>query len=307
MAKSSPRLGRGLDALLSHRKTAERSKVSAAAPIESSSDVASGTSLAELPLDSIRPNVGQPRKLFSREKIEQLSASIQSCGLIQPIVVRRLDADTYELVAGERRWRAAREAGLERVPAIVRDVSDAESIEIALVENLQREDLSPIERGTAYQQYLEVFGATADELASRLGESRASISNYIRLLRLPVEIRDMLAAGELGMGQARAIAGISDPQRQLAVARLAVRRNLSVRQVEELAKPVSRETLERNAASGHQLHTEDLARTFSKSLGVSVRIAAGKRKNSGKIIIQYRDLDEFDRISERLGVDSSDH
>jgi ParB family chromosome partitioning protein len=210
------------------------------------------------------------------------------------------------LVAGERRLRAARLAGLDAVPAIVREFSDSESLEVALLENLQREDLGPLERAAAYQQYLETFGGTVEDLAKKMCESRANISNYLRLLKLHPEVCYMLGNGELGMGQARALAGVADSQRQLALAKLAARRNLSVRQVEELVRKAvsptetrpSEPDIERSSAQAHLASVEE---ALSRELGLRIRIMPGRKKNSGRMVIRYNGLEEFDRIAERLG------
>jgi ParB family chromosome partitioning protein len=174
-----------------------------------------------------------------------------------------------------------------------------------LIENLQRQDLGPLERAAAYQHYLDSFGGTIDDLGRRISESRANVSNYLRLLKLHSEIRDLLAAGELGMGQARAVAAIADHQRQLAVARLAIRRNLSVRQVEELARSAATAPDEAVAAPieapKRSRHVLDVEQALSRATGMRVRLYPGRKKNSGRLVIAFGSLDEFDRIAERLG------
>jgi ParB family chromosome partitioning protein len=213
----------------------------------------------------------------------------------------------FEIVAGERRWRAAKLAGLETVPALVREFSDAQAFETALVENLQREDLAPLERAAAYQHYLDTFGGTIEDLAARMSESRANISNYLRLLKLQPEVCYLLGSGELSMGHARAVAGVNDPQRQLAIAKLAARRNLSVRQVEELARTANEPSQSppepTPEVKAQRRHMGTVAETLSKSIGLRVRLVPGRKKNSGRVIITYGTLEEFDRIAERLGGD----
>ncbi|MGE0480756.1 MAG: ParB/RepB/Spo0J family partition protein [Phycisphaerae bacterium] len=258
----------------------------------------------------IKPNPLQPRSEFGEPALEALAASIRASGILQPVLARPVATGGFELVAGERRWRAAQRAGLAHIPAIVRVVSDHESLELALIENLQREDLGPLERARAYQQYIESFRCTADELAGRISESRANVTNYLRLLRLPAEIQDMLRAGALGMGHARAIAALADPARQLAIARLASRRGLAVRQVEALAKREGEERAsDREAVHGARAdgdrHLASVEESLSRALGVPVRLVVGRGKNRGKVIITYRSLEEFDRISERLTGRSS--
>jgi ParB family chromosome partitioning protein len=255
------------------------------------------------------PNPRQPRTHFDPAALDELAQSIRRSGVVQPVVVRPTACDRYELVAGERRWRAARIAGLERIGAVVRRLSDAEAVELALIENIQREDLSPLERAAAYQRYIEVFGVSAEELATRLGVSRPSVINYLRLTRLPAEVRELIASGDLAMGQARAIAGIESVQDQIRIARLAVRRNLSARQVEDLARGAVNGDLTADASAsaalrtGRQKHFDEIERAMSRAVGARVRLYSGRSKNSGRIVISYSSLEEFERIAERLGCE----
>lgn len=309
MSKPAARLGRGLSSIIGPA-------VAAATP--DSTAIAGGPALHGLPtlataervamqqidVSRISPNPSQPRRRFDPERLAELAASIRTSGVIQPVVVRSRGDGNYELIAGERRWRAAQQAGLTRIPAIVRDAEDAAAQEIALVENLQREDLGPLDRALGYQGYIERFGVTTEQLAQRLGESRANISNYLRLLRLPPEIREMIQAGQLEMGQARAVAGIDNPQRQLAVARLAARRNLSVRQVESLAKASSETETAPRTVRTLNAQMAQVERALSKALGSRVQLRPGRAKNSGRIIISYNSLEEFDAIARCLGISS---
>ncbi len=257
--------------------------------------------LLEIPLDSIRPNRHQPRQRIEQAALEALAASIREAGVVQPVLVRRERDDMYELIAGERRWRAARIAGLTSIPAIVRDSSPATALELALIENLQREDLSALERAAAYQAYLEHFGGTVEELARRLGESRANVANYLRLLGLPKQVQELLATGDLTMGHARALLALDDTQQQVRLATLAVRRRLSVREVEARVKRAGdRTTSPPPAVSSSKRHIDELQRKLSQALGLPVRIQPGRRKNAGRVVIQYNSLEEFDRIAERL-------
>lgn len=328
MSKPQPRLGKGLDAILGQRRgrppaspadspaSSPTANSPAAVPpgptaapraVDGGADLASGVKVRSLPIDQVVPNARQPRTRFDAGRLSELADSIRNSGLVQPVVVRPGADGRFELIAGERRWRAARQAGMQSVPAVVRDASDAEALELALVENLQREDLNPIERATAYERYIEAFGATAEQLAIRLGESRANVANYLRLLRFTGEIRDMIERGALGMGQARAIAGVTDPQRQLALARLAVRRNLSTRQVEALTKTATASPAGQPAAAERvrDANADHVQRSLSKALGLPVVLQPGKRKNSGRIVIRYSSLEEFDRIAERLCGDTT--
>ncbi len=305
MAKPPPRLGKGLSALIGPRAGApfhqRATTLQGTTTSPPPSTPLGGPSLRQIPLDQIRPNPRQPRASLDQTALNHFADSIRHAGILQPILVRTLSDGVYELVAGERRWRAAALAGLKTVPAIVRELTDAESFESALTENLQREDLGPLERASAYQQLVDTFALTIDLVATRLGESRANVSNYLRILRLSDEIRELIATGQLGMGQARAVAGIDNPQRQLAVARLAARRNLSVRQVETLAK---QKGLAHAAAPGlprpRDAHLADVEQALRKALGLTVTLHAGRKKNSGRVIIRYDSLDEFDRIAERI-------
>lgn len=300
MSKPTSRLGRGLSTLIPTRHVALSTASSEAVRPAPTSD-----GVRQIAVTEIRPNPLQPRTEFNEPALEALAASIRASGVLQPVLARPAAEGGFELVAGERRWRAAQRAGLTHIPAIVRAVSDHESLELALIENLQREDLGPLERARAYQQYIETFRCTADEFAARISESRANVTNYLRLLRLPAEIQEMLRTGELGMGHARAIAGVADPARQLAIARLVLRRNLAVRQVEALARDPEQVSgagrrAPQGASTGGDRHLARVEESLSRALGVPVRLVAARRKNSGKIIISYGTLDDFDRISQRI-------
>jgi ParB family chromosome partitioning protein len=302
MAKSSPRLGRGLNTLI--RPAALPNHSTTPAPVAAPD--APDARIREITLEAICPNPLQPRAHFDNESLSTLVESIRARGVLQPILVRSLGDDRFELIAGERRWRAARAAGLKTIPAIIRDLAQNESLEVALIENLQREDLTALERATAYQHYLDTFGGSIEDLAQRLSESRANVSNYLRILKLSEEVRGMISSGDLGRGQARAIAGLDNPQKQLALARLAVRRNLSVRQVEDLVRNAAdldhQEPAPRRASAPAQAtHLGNLEQSLSRALGLRVRLHAGRKKNSGRVVITFQNLDEFDRIAERLG------
>ena len=300
MSKSTPRLGKGLSAIIGPRPPAS------GPPLQPAPTAAMDGRLLDISLDLIVPNAYQPRTEFNDEALRGLAESIRQTGLLQPVLVRARQDGRYELVAGERRWRAARLAGLATIPAIERKVQDAEALECALIENLQREDLGPLERAAAYDRYLAAFNSSIERLAERLGESRSNVTNYLRFLKLPDEVKQLIRRGELSMGQTRAVAAVSDPQQQLAIARLAARRNLSVRQVEALAREnrgVSRsEPVPSNGApTGRDRHFSNVQDQLSKLLGTTVILRPGRRKNSGRIIIRYSSLEQFDRIAERLG------
>ncbi|MBV8692338.1 MAG: ParB/RepB/Spo0J family partition protein, partial [Actinobacteria bacterium] len=212
-------LGRGLGALIPTEVVQE-----------------AGSALLELPVSAIRPNNFQPRSHFDEDALASLTASVRELGVLQPILVRQNDDGAYELIAGERRWRAAKRAGLQTVPALVRSATDADSLEQALVENLHRQDLNPLEEAAAYQQLIEDFRLTHDELATRVGKSRAAISNTLRLFQLPPGIQRLVAEGQLSAGHARALLGTPDRAYQEALARRAVGEGLSVRAVEDAIK-----------------------------------------------------------------------
>ena len=274
-------LGRGLGALI---------------PSEVTGDP--GSALIEVPLARIIPNSFQPRKHFDEEQLASLTASVRELGVLQPVLVRPAADDRYELVAGERRWRAAKRAGLQSIPALVRQVGDDASLEQALVENLHREDLNPLEEGAAYQQLIEDFHLTHEELAVRVGKSRAAISNTLRLFQLPPTIQRLVAEGQLAEGHARALLGTPDRAFQEALAKRAVSEGLSVRAVEEAVRA-------RNSAAGSTstpaparrlrppglLELEEL---LSQHLDTRVKVEMGSKK--GRVLIEFATLEDLERI-----------
>ena len=276
-------LGRGLGALLTP------SSVSAAEP------EAIDTITVSLPVSSITPNPNQPRKDFEISSLEALSQSIRHTGLLQPVVVRRA-VSGYELIAGERRWRAAQMAGLDTIPAIVREATHAESVELALVENLLREDLNPIEEAQAYQQLLAEFGWTQDELAQRVGRDRSSVANSLRLLRLPELIQADLRAGRLTMGHARALLSLASEAEQLRLRDRILEQALSVRATEEgvsRAHPARSPKARRRAPELVAL--EDSLR---ETLAARVRIVGTERR--GRIEVAYTSPEDLERVIERI-------
>ena len=309
MAKQTSRLGKGLSSLV--RKTTDKPAVAAATapvppPVSSvpvdDPQVPAGPPRA-IPIELIQVNRQQPRELFAEQPLAELTASVKRHGIMQPLVVRKLNDDgKYELIAGERRLRAARQAGLTEVPITLRECDDRESLELALIENLQREDLNPLERARAYRRYLDETGATTDELAEQLGQSRPNIANHLRLLNLSPDVQDLVAAGELAMGHARALLAVDSSEKQLALARQVIRKQMSTRQIESLVAGRT-DRLQPSVMSGTpSRHMQSLEDAMSRVLGVKVSIVTGRRKNSGRIVLQYKDLTEFDRIAERLGL-----
>jgi len=253
-----------------------------------------GEPLLEVSIDEIKPNPNQPRKVFEPGSLRELAASIRTSGVLQPVVARR-SSQGYELIAGERRWRAAREAGLECIPVIVREATDAESLELALVENLLREDLNPIEEAEAYQKLLAQFSWTQEELSQKIGKDRSSVANSLRLLRLPDVIQDDLKGGRLTMGHARALLALTLPSEQLRLRDEILAQAMSVRSTEEsvnrrrtVTAPRRRRSVEMNA----------LEESLQKALMTRVKIVGHERR--GKIEVTYATPEELERITSTL-------
>ena len=275
------------------------------APPAESSSTGDSTGLVHLTVSSIQPNQHQPRQRFDPAKIRSLAESIKTDGLMQPIVVRPSSTGPgrYELVAGERRWRAAQEAGLSQVPALVREIDEEKAAELALIENLQREDLNAIEKAEAFQHLGDQFGLTHTQIAERVGLERSSVSNLLRLLDLSDFVRDLVRENVLSMGQARAIAGLADAVQQRALAERAVREGLSVRQVEQEARRLQQPAGSRTPSSKSASPVlSDLEKQIGQQLGTRVKIKAGKKKGAGTIAIDFYSLDEFDALLARLDV-----
>jgi ParB family chromosome partitioning protein len=255
-------------------------------------DDPSDTSVA---IDKIRPNPRQPRLEFEESALADLATSIRTQGVIQPLLVRRTPDGDFELIAGERRLRAAERAGLTHVPVFVRDISDGESLELALVENIQRDDLSPLEEAAAYQRLMTEFGHTQEQVAERVGKSRPAIANALRLLRLPETIKKDLARGRLSAGHARVLLSIDDPEAQLRAAKQIQTRQMSVRDAEHLAstkKGAAR-------APARDPHRGALERELSAALGTRVRITP--KGKGGKIEIEFYSMDELEGLVDRIG------
>jgi ParB family chromosome partitioning protein len=249
----------------------------------------------EVPLDAISPNPNQPRKAFDDAALRDLSASIRQSGLLQPLVVRRV-GDRYQLIVGERRWRAAKAAGMERVPVIVREATDVESLELALVENLLRDDLNPLEEAEAYQRLLAEFGWTQEELARRVGRERSSVANTLRLLKLPELIQTDLRSGRLTMGHARALVSLPDPEDQLKLREEILAHSWSVRATEVGVQRRRRAPSRRTAGRSAELAAiEDGLRS---ALATRVRLIGDER--SGRIEIAYSSREELDRLAETI-------
>jgi len=327
--KTKSRLGRGLSSLISLSEDRESAEVIPAVDkgvnsrqispvlLETSLPVPTPTSLVpsstnvskssssllaqEVRIDQIVANPHQPRRTLNEASIAELASSLKSTGLIQPIIVRR-SGNQFELIAGERRWRAAKAAGLTTLLAIVREVTGYEQAQMALVENIQREDLNPIDRAQAYKTLMGQLGLTQAEIASRTGEDRSSVANYLRLLDLAAPVQAMVSDGRLTLGHAKILAGISDASEQERLAHLVANQNLSVR------------NLERHIQEGAQAkprtevlvtpHVIDLEKSLSQQLGLRVQVRSSRSKGKGKMILHYASLDQFDDLVLRLGINA---
>jgi len=278
MADKRPALGRGLSALIPEAP---------AAPAERSLDV---------DLDLLRPNRFQPRAAMDDSRLDELAASIRSNGIIQPIVVRR-DGSRYEIIAGERRWRAAQRVGLLKVPVVVRDIPDERLLAAALIENIQRADLNPLEEALAYRRLIDDLHLTQEQIAESVGKDRSSIANYLRLLKLPNEVRESVASSTLSMGHARALAGISDEAQLLRLARDVIAKQLSVRETEALIRKTTTPPPDVDAPL-KDVHTRAAEEKLRFALGTRVRIV--RKGKGGKIEIDFTSEDELQRVYEML-------
>lgn len=304
MAPRQGGLGRGLGSLI---------------PSEVSENPGSGGELLAIPVGAIEPNPNQPRQHFDEESLSELAASIRDVGVLQPLLVRPVGDGRYQLIAGERRWRAARRAGVDVVPAVARDTSDVASAEQALIENLHRADLSPLEEAAAYQQLIEDFGLTHEVLATRVGKSRSSVTNTLRLLSLPPAIQQLVAEGRLSAGHAKALLTTPDRSFQEQLARRAAAEGWSVRAVEEAVRdrggqPASADTEDADGEPRNgQAPAPDTTRPTTKlrppglleleqllAEHLSTRVAVSMSRNRGKIVVEFADLADLERIYRRM-------
>lgn len=256
-----------------------------------------GEEVIYLDINRIFPGEQQPRKAFKDESLKELAASIKGKGVLQPVIVSRVGDGTFRLVTGERRWRAAALAGLKKIPVLIRDVASRDSLEIALIENIQREDLNPMETAEAFRRLIADFSITQEELSDKVGKDRATIANYLRLLKLPGEIKSLIYNGSLSMGHAKALLSIEGRANQIEAARKIVRKGLSVREAESLSKKPSKTRKTKLIKKDPQISS--LEDKLIKSLGTKVRILH-KGKKGGKIEIEYYSLEELDRLLEIL-------
>jgi ParB family transcriptional regulator, chromosome partitioning protein len=302
--KAKSRLGRGLSSLISVSELPVQVEmpdpVAAPSITPATPPSAATSSPGEIPIDQISPNPHQPRRQFNETTLTELAASLKSNGVIQPIIVRKVEDGRYQLVAGERRLRAAKLAGLSAIPSIVREVDSFTQAQLALVENIHREDLNPMERAAAYRALIEQLGLTQAELAARLGEDRSSVANFLRLLDLAEPVKAMIRDGRLTLGHAKILAGVADVLEQERLAKLVLSQDLSVRNLERAVQsPGGAKAAKPQTSSAH---LQELEKSFARQLGMRVQIRAGANKSKGRVIIHYASLDQFDALQEKLGL-----
>ena len=287
-------LGKGLSALIREPEP----QLAPAQPPPPSATPEPGPGPQEVDTDLIEPSPYQPRMNFREESLEELARSIRSTGIIQPLILRRL-GNRYQLLAGERRWRAAQRAGLDRVPAVIRDVPDEQALEITLVENLQREDLNPVEQARAFERLIEEFHLTQEEVAERTGKDRATVANTLRLLKLEKTILDWMEEGKLTAGHGRALLSVAESQARLVMARRAARGALTVRQIERLA---ARRARRKEAAPEKPLDPNIRAaiEELQRALGTKVTLSPQRKGRPGRLIIEYYDEAHLQGLYERL-------
>ncbi|MHA6287912.1 ParB/RepB/Spo0J family partition protein [Maricaulis sp. CAU 1757] len=299
-SEKNKRLGRGLSALLGESETEAYE-----APAETTGEARpSRNGVRMIPIEVIRPNPDQPRKTMTEAELEALAESISEKGIVQPILVRPVEAGAieFEIVAGERRWRAAQQARLHEVPALVRELTDRETLEIGIVENVQRADLNPVEEATAYKQLIERFGHTQDDVARAVSKSRSHVANMVRLLNLPASVLTYLANGDISAGHARAIASASDPA---GIADLIVDKGLSVRDAEKLARaeadngPIETKSDKPLTNGDKDADTRALEADITARLGLTVDIKHGAK--GGELRVKYKTLEQLDDVCRRLG------
>ena len=285
MAAKKGGLGRGLDALFADNSVEENSSASA----------------VKLSLNEIEPNKDQPRKTFDEKALSELADSIAQHGVIQPLLVRPMPDGSYQLVAGERRWRAARRAGLSAVPGVIREMSDSEMMELALIENLQREDLNPIEEAEGLQQLIHTYGLTQETAAARVGRSRPAIANALRLLSLPTPILELTRDGKISAGHARALLSLNDEEKMVEIADQILKKEISVREVERLAKAAAKE---KKQPENHPLRRDtfydEVELALTNSLGRRIKVNLNKKENRGTIEIEFFDQNDLTDLSRLL-------
>lgn len=304
--KKAKGLGKGLDALFGDvevtpvksadkKESSKQAKADTAAKKSDETEASQGGVLY-IDINDIKPNTGQPRKHFDEEKLEELASSIQQHGLIQPIVLRKLKTG-YEIVAGERRWRACRIVGLKEVPCIVKELTDEENMLLAIIENMQREDLNPIEEAEGLKQMIDTYGLTQEQVSYSVGKSRPYITNSLRLLKLPEEVRTLTASGEISVGHAKALAAVKDRDKQITLAKKTAKDGLSVRQIELMAKETK--TPARKAPKVKKSADEKkIEEDMKNALGTKVNL--NRKGKKGKIEIEFYSDEELERLIELI-------
>ena len=280
MANKIGGLGRGLDALFAQNTLED------------------GLSTVTLPLDEIIPNKEQPRKQFDEEALADLSASIAQHGVLQPLLVRPMPDGTYQLVAGERRWRASRMAGLTEVPVVIRDMDEQQAAELALIENLQREDLNPMEEAIGYRTLMESYGMTQEQTAQVVNKSRPAVANALRLLQLPEEVTDMVAAGELSAGHARTVLMFEGEEAQIAAAHATVDKGLSVRELERMAKAAKAKPRTPKQPKKQDSFYDEVALSLKEALGRQVKVTVGAK--GGTLQVEFFDAEDLRYLAKKL-------
>lgn len=286
MAPKKSGLGRGLDSLL----------------MENSMDETSSAQAVKLNLMDIEPNKEQARKSFDEDALSELADSIAQHGVLQPLLVRPLIGGGYQLIAGERRWRASRIAGLTEVPVIIKDLSDTEAAVISLIENLQREDLNPVEEALGFASLMKDFDLTQEEAAQKVGKSRPAVANALRLLKLPEKVLDMVRENKLSAGHARALAAISDEKTVISAAELIIEKGLSVRETEKLVKTLTAEKKEAKKAPQRATFFDEVELSLNNSLGRKARVVTKNGKENGTLEIAFYDKDDLARIASVLAA-----
>jgi len=292
---SANRLGRGLGALFQEHDIES---------IESFQQAKEGEVIEQIPLKNLRPNPYQPRKYFDESKISELAKSIKDHGVFQPIIVKK-DIKGYIIIAGERRFRAAKKAQIKTIPAIVREFDDNLMMEYALLENLQREDLTPIEEAEAYRLLMQTLDLTQEKLAERIGKSRAHVANIMRLLHLPRRVQALIESNELSVGHAKVLAGLKDEELVLKLAEIVKEKQISVRELEEMIKVLlhEKEVSEKNAVKSYlNPHIESVESILNEYFGTKVRIKERQSDGKGQIIIDYMTTDDLNRLLDRMGM-----
>lgn len=302
--KKSRGLGKGLDALfgdvevsVERKPVKDEGKVVEAAKEDASTEPSDGNGISYININDIKPNSNQPRKTFDDEKLEELASSIEEHGLIQPIVLRKMNRG-YEIVAGERRWRAARKIGIKELPCIVRELSDEENMLLAIIENMQREDLNPIEEAEGIKQMIDTYGLTQEQVSKSVGKSRPYIANCLRLLKLPKKVVLYISDGELSSGHAKAIAGVEDDDKKIKLADDVIKYGWSVRELEKIIREEKKSPKTKRKPKEKNANVKRVEADLKEALGTKVNL--NQRGDKGKIEIEFYSKDELERLIDIL-------